>query len=654
MHGHRNLNLKIKFFTVFLCRNPDPSAVQFSNPPGQVPPRRRPPPSPQAQLQQLYFNRQFQQQIPLRPRILRPLPRPATPSVEDFPALTTSSQAQNVHEARLRASLAGNDPNLAVQTLSQQQGSLYDQQLLQLATAAQGRLVQAQPLPEQVAQVQYVPQQQTAYTTRSQVEYVPEPQQASENPISYSSRQVLPPRQIVPSENAKVARRPAPPEQYLRETTQPFPERTAVPNLQTQQNSEPILYLSSQSGQQTPSINQDNIISQLLSEGHSLLHSPSPSSAVLVEEGIRSSTSAPPAESTSSVYVTQTSALKNSQRPSRITVEEIGGVQEDSDTPLPVVHLPTPRGQRPLTQSEFQALIDAGFKISPVPDSSPQTVAPQYYQPTTKKQRSYTTPSPPHSNRLPYDPRQNKPEQESENEQQVGNVGAEILQQRSKASRQQEQDTNPRHEEEEVVEYIRRPESQNVRQGVQVAGIQFITNKPESEDQTIRYIQIPTGPQLPDTNEGVILAKYQPEAGRGLLRTQLQGLQDQRESVQHPVQNIRYRSQANKPNYQTEADNLPQQTPTYQGDEEALTQQAPVFHPIIVAELSTTPAPRRRRPRPNQSKVFNHAQSEDDQTRSEESPQQYIVSVDSIPQQTSFGTRNSRLRGRRPTSNAES
>jgi hypothetical protein len=289
-----------------------------------------------------------------------------------------------------------------------------------------------------------------------------------------------------------------------------------------------------------------------------------------------------------------------------------------------------------------------------VPDSSPQTVAPQYYQPTTKKQRSYTTPSPPHSNRLPYDPRQNKPEQESENEQQVGNVGAEILQQRSKASRQQEQDTNPRHEEEEVVEYIRRPESQNVRQGVQVAGIQFITNKPESEDQTIRYIQIPTGPQLPDTNEGVILAKYQPEAGRGLLRTQLQGLQDQRESVQHPVQNIRYRPQANKPNYQTEADNLPQQTPTYQGDEETLTQQAPVFHPIIVAELSTTPAPRRRRPRPNQSKVVNHAQSEDDQTRSEESPQQYIVSVDSIPQQTSFGTRNSRLRGRRPTSNAES
>lgn len=559
-----------------------------------------------------------------------------------------------MHEVRLRASLAGNDPNLAVQALSQQQGSLYDQQLLHLATAAQGRLVQAQPLPQQVAQIQYVPQQQTAYTTRSQVEYVPEPQQVSQNPDSYASRQVLPPRQLVPSENAKVSRRPAPPEQYLRETTQPIPERSVVPNLQTQQNSEPILYLSSQSGQQTSSINQDNIISQLLSEGHSLLHSPNPSSAVLIEEGIRSSTSSPPTESTSSIYLTQTSALKNSQGPNRITVEEIGAVQEDSDTPLPVVHLPTPRGQRPLTQSEFQALIDAGFKISPVPVSSPQTVAPQYYHPTTKKQRSYTTPSPPHSNRLSYDLRQNKPEQESENEQKVGNVGAESLQQKSKASRQQEQDTNPRHEEEEIVEYIRRPESQNIRQGVQVAGIQFITNKPESEDQTIRYIQIPTASQLPDTSEGVILAKYQPEAGRGLLRTQLQGLQAQRESVQHPVQNIRYRPQANKPNYQTEADSLPQQTPSYQGGEEALSQQAPVFHPIIVEELSTTPAPRRRRPRPNQSKVVNHAQSEDDQTRNEDSPQQYIVSVDSIPQPTSFGARNSRLRGRRPTSNAES
>jgi hypothetical protein len=531
---------------------------------------------------------------------------------------------------------------------------LYDQQLLQLATAAQGRLVQAQPLPQQVAQVQYVPEQQTAYTIRSQAEYVPEPQELSQSPDSYASRQVLTSRQLVPSENAKASRRPAPPEQYLRETTQPIPERTAVSNLQTQQNSQPVIYLSSQSGQQTPSINQDNIISQLLSEGHSLFRSPTPSSAVLVGEGIKSSTSSPPTESTSSIYQTQTSVLKNSQGPSRITAQETEAVQDDSDTTLPVVHLPTPKGQRPLTQSEFQALIDAGFKISPVPDYFPQTVAPQYYHPTTKRQRSYTTPTPPHSNRLPFEPRQNKPEQESDNEQQVGNNGVEGLQQKSQASRQQEQDTNSQRKEEEVVKYVRRPENQNIRHGVQVAGIQFITNKPESEDQTIRYIQIPTAPQLPDTNEGVILAKYQPEAGRGLLRTQLQGLQAQRESVQHQLQDIRYRAQAHKPNYQTEADNLPQQTPSYQEGEEVLNQQEPVFHPIIVAELPTTPATRRRRPHPNQSKVVNHAQSEDDQTRNEESPPQYIVSVDSIPQQTTFGARNSRLRGRRPTSNAES
>jgi hypothetical protein len=255
---------------------------------------------------------------------------------------------------------------------------------------------------------------------------------------------------------------------------------------------------------------------------------------------------------------------------------------------------------------------------------------------------------------LPYESRQNKPEQESDNVQYVGNDGAERLQQTNQASRQQEQDTNPRHEEEEVVKYVRRPESQNIRQGVQVAEIQFITNKPESEDQTVHYIQIPTAPHLPDTNERVILAKYQPETGLGLPRTPLQGLQAQRESVQHQVQDIRYRAQAHKPNYQTEADNLPQQTPSYQEGEEALSQQEPVFHPIIVAELPTTPAPRRRRPRPNQSKVVNHAQSEDDQTRNEESAPQYIVSVDSIPQQTTFGARNSRLRGRRPASNVES
>lgn len=141
---------------LLIARNPDPSAVQFSNTPGLAPPRRRPPPSPQAQLQQLYFNQQFQQQIPVRPRTLRPPPRPAAPSTEDFPALTTSSQAHDVHEARLRASLAGNDPNLAVQALSQQQGYLtdsYDQQLAQLAAAAQVQLPQAQALPQQFAQV---------------------------------------------------------------------------------------------------------------------------------------------------------------------------------------------------------------------------------------------------------------------------------------------------------------------------------------------------------------------------------------------------------------------------------------------------------------------------------------------------------------------
>jgi hypothetical protein len=536
--------------------------------------------------------------------------------------------------------------------LSQQQGSLYDQQLLQLTSAAQGRLVPAETLPQQAAQVQYVPQQQTAYSIRSQAEYIPEPQQASLSPESYTSRQVSTPLQLVRAENTKVTRRPAPPEQYLRETTQPIPERTAIQNLQTQQNSEPIIYLSSHSGQQNPSINQD-VISQLLSEGHNFLHSPTPSSVILVEEGVKSSTSSPPTVSPSSIYVPQTSTPKNPQGPSRITVQEIGAVQEDSGTSLPVVHLPTPKGQRPLTQSELQALIDAGFQILPVPDPSPQTVVQQYYHPTTKKQRSYVTQSPPHSNQLSYNPGQNKPEEESEKEQ-VGNAGAERLQQNSKASRQQEQGTNPRSEEERVVEYARRPASQNIRQGVKLAEIQFLTNKPESEDQTIRYIHIPAAPQLPENNEGVILAKYQPEAGIGVLRTQLPGLQAQRESSQHQVQNIRYRTQTQNPNYLTEADNLPQQTPSYQEGQEAVSQQQPIFHPIIVAELPTTPAPRKRRPRPNQSKVVDHAQSEDDQTRNEDSPPQYIVSVDSIPQQTSFGTRNTRLRGRRPISNAES
>ncbi|PNF31850.1 hypothetical protein B7P43_G08913, partial [Cryptotermes secundus] len=641
---------------LLIARNPDPSAVQFSNTPGLAPPRRRPPPSLQAQLQQLYFNQQFQQQIPVRPRTLRPPPRPAAPSADDFPAVSTSSQAHAVHEARLRASLAGNDPNLAVLAPSQQQGYLsesYDQQLAQLAEAAQVQLAQAQALPQQFAQVQSLPQQQTAYTISSQVKYVPEPQQVPENPVSYSSRQASRSQQILTPGRVKTSRRPAAAEQYIRETTQPLSDQRLVQIPQRQQNSEPTIYLSSQSGQQTPSASQDNdIISQILSQqGRDFLPSSTPSSAALANV-IKSSTSLPSTESRSSIYVTQTSTVKSTQSPGTVTVHEVGPLQEESSTPLPVVHLPTPEGQRPLTQSEFQALINAGFKISPAPESPPQTEAPVYYQQTTKRQRSYVTPAPLERNHVSYQSRQKNPQQEKDDVQQLSSLGIERLQQSGQVGSYELRETKPGREEEEATQYVQPPETQNIP----ATRIRFLTNKPESEEEIIHFIHIPRTPQVPDVQQRDVLMKYQTDTGRGLAQTH--GLEDERERTKQQIQTTRYRPQTQELSYQRERDSLPQQTPSYQHGDESVSQQALRFHPIVVAELPTTtapsPAPRRRRPRPSHSRAVYRAQPASDQTRNQEAREQYLVSYDSIPEATSFGTRNSRLKDRRLTSDEES
>jgi hypothetical protein len=611
------------------CRNPDPSAVQFSNTPGLLPPRRRPPPSPQAQLQQLYFNQQFQQQIPVRPRTLRPPPRPAAPSTADFPAVT--SQVHGVHEARLRATLAGSDPDLAVQALSQPQGYLaqsYDQQLAELAAAVQVQLPQAQAPPQQFAQVQSFPQEQTAYTIGSQLKYAQEAQEVSESPVTYSSGQVARPQQLLTSERVKPPRRPAVAAQYIRETTQPLSNPRLLQIPQSQQSSKPTIYLSSQSGYQTPSTSQDeDIISQLLSQqGRDTLPSSTPSPAALPEV-ITPSNLLPSTQSRSSIFVTQTSTVKSTQGPSRVTVHDVGPIQEDSNTPLPVVHLPTPEGQRPLTQNELQALIDAGFKISPAPESAPQTEASVYYQQTTKRQRSYVTPAPVDRNLVSYQSRQQRPHQKND-AQDVASLGTE-----GQVSNYELREKIPRREPEETVQYVERPETQNVP----AAGIHILTNQPQPEEEIVHFIHIPRRPQTQDVPERGVVTKYRTDAGRGPVQTQ--GLQDDSLRANQQVQITSYVPEAQEPSYQAQQDSPPQQTPR--------------FHPIVVAELPTTPAPspapRRRRPRPSHSRVVYR-----DQTRGQEAQAQYPVPYDSIPEATSFGTRNSRLKARRPTSDEES
>ncbi|XP_069687305.1 uncharacterized protein [Periplaneta americana] len=664
---------------LLVARNPDPSAVQFTSTPGQAPPR-RPPPSPQAQLQQLYFNSQFQQQIPVRPRILRPRPRPASPSPDDFSALTTSSQVHSVHEARLRASLAGSDPNLAVQALTQQQAfpttaspdtsALYEQQLTQLATAAQEQLIQLQAVPQQQQQQA---QQQTAYSISPQVRYVQQPQQQpTQRAVSYS-RQAAPSQQLI-SERSKPSRRPSPaPEQYLRETTQPLPQQTLVQAPQRQQTSDPSIYLSSESGRQSPTTSQDDyIISQLLGQqDRGLFPGASPTAASVAEEVIKSTTALPPTASRSSIYVTQTSNVKNAQNQNKITIDEVGAPQVESGTPLPVVHLPTPDGQRPLTQSEFKALIDAGFNISPVPADSPQesaiiqTVAPEYYRPTTKKQRSYVTPAPPPRNQV-YQSRQKQLQQKEQN-QAVESPEVQAAQQRGQVSRFQIQQTKPQQVEEELVQYVRRPvpaEAQTIRQPTQVTRLEYVTQKPESEpeEETIQFIRLPTTPEVQDARQRAQFTGYNTDAGRAQQPTQFHRFQEERQSLPQ-VQSTRYQPQTTEneeQKYQTETLTL-QQTPAYRDEEESVAQNIQRFHqPIIVAELPTTtpvpsPTPRRRRPRPSHSRIVYRAHTTpDDQEQKQEPPTQFLISYDSVPEATNYGTRNSRVRGRRPSPSDES
>jgi hypothetical protein len=252
-----------------------------------------------------------------------------------------------------------------------------------------------------------------------------------------------------------------------------------------------------------------------------------------------------------------------------------------------------------------------------------------------------------------YQSRQNKPQQEKEDVQQVASLGIEHLQQRGQVSSYELQETKPRREEEEATQYVQRPETQTIR----ATRIQFLTNKPESEEEVIHFIHIPRTSQVPDVQQRGVLTKYQTDTESGLAQTH--GLEDERERAKQQIQTARYRPQAQEPSYQTEQDSFPQQAPSYQHGDKSVGQQALRFHPIIVAELPTTtpapsPAPRRRRPRPSHSRAVYRAQPASDQTRNQEAPAQYLVSYDNIPEATSFGTRNSRLKDRRPTSDEES
>lgn len=101
----------------------------------------------------------------------------------------------------------------------------------------------------------------------------------------------------------------------------------------------------------------------------------------------------PPTQS-SSVYVSQSGLLKKSPVKS-LTVEEI--IDQDSLNGAQVVRIPSPKDQQPLTQEELSALINAGYSVTPIPQTVkptqrayvPESTSAAYY---LKKQRPVARP----------------------------------------------------------------------------------------------------------------------------------------------------------------------------------------------------------------------------------------------------------------------
>jgi hypothetical protein len=99
----------------------------------------------------------------------------------------------------------------------------------------------------------------------------------------------------------------------------------------------------------------------------------------------------PPTQS-SPVYISQSGLLKKSPVKS-VTIEEI----IDHDNGAHIVRIPSPKDQQPLTQEELSVLINAGYSVTPIPQTVKPT--PQSYVPDStsatyylKKQRPVARP----------------------------------------------------------------------------------------------------------------------------------------------------------------------------------------------------------------------------------------------------------------------
>ncbi|XP_063224919.1 putative mediator of RNA polymerase II transcription subunit 12 isoform X2 [Bacillus rossius redtenbacheri] len=362
-----------------VSRDPEPSVARFSTTPDPsqflyLDPSAGPPtPAPAAARRPLPPEARAQQQLQQLYHDQRQTPRP--------PQQLSPSAAHSVHEARLRASLAGDNPDFLALTpptaapAAQRdlEDALFQQQLQRLAEQARQEQAQAQQSPFQQALQRQSVQPQV---------FPPAPQPTPRQP-QY--------QQLEASTPAPRSTTAAPlflpgPQQYLRETTRPRGRRpqqqlleTPRPTLRQQQQLVAPNYLSTPAP--TAASHDDDVISSLL--------------------GQSAATTAATLPSRSSIFVSTTSTLKGSKSGSGVTIEELGSVPQEEagdDGALPIVRLPTPEGQRPLTSAELQALIAAGFKVTPLGGQEEAAPGLPYFQQSAKRQRSYATPEPPADN----------------------------------------------------------------------------------------------------------------------------------------------------------------------------------------------------------------------------------------------------------------
>lgn len=156
------------------------------------------------------------------------------------------------------------------------------------------------------------------------------------------------------------------PQQYLIETSRQQPSASSQPQLDLSQ----IQYYQPQQFQQELQAQpQPQPQPQLRPQSQQQQQAQPDFSSLLQPSAGRGLFTPVKQPSRSSIYV---SRQTSTPRPFGLSIEEVVNTASTNQK-LPVVRLPPPSGQRPLSRNELDALINAGFSVTPVPNSESES-----------------------------------------------------------------------------------------------------------------------------------------------------------------------------------------------------------------------------------------------------------------------------------------